>query len=353
MSVRGLRNALGSFVPQWLANRPGLNAGYRILYAIATQGDILVELGRQGVLSWFPGLTLNALQTLDVSSTLPIVAASRGITQGFAESGSGFAARAVQWIDLWRFAGRPGGMLLALLGYCLPVLEGGRTVDNSGNWYSYPAGPNPWSFNPPTPPTPYPTNPVGNFRWDTLSQPYGYATQWYRIWPIVYSPGGTPWAAPSQTWAPATGTITTAVTAAAGSVPSYYSGTGGSGTAATQFNWDDGASCWDWAGTALQAKTLVTLCQPGSGWKAAHTSIPTIVVSYDATMFDPSQAFGSAKLPDGRWGCWAKVVAATASGAAGVPSYYAPSRPASTTCSFLSGVPGRGIGSPANGKVYA
>jgi hypothetical protein len=87
-------------------------------------------------------------------------------------------------------------------------------------------------------------------------------------------------------------------------------------------------------------------------YKAANVWMPYVIVCYDAFWFNPGYSFGSAWLPDGTWGSWAKVVAATPSGVSGVPSYYAASRPANTVCSFIAGTGESGFGWAGNGRVY-
>lgn len=257
-----------------------------------------------------------------------------------------------------------------------------RTVDDSSNWNTYAANANPIPLGAPTiskfesfvanptsssiapagyPPgysnVPAPTYVAGgaNWLWDTLSQPYGHTVpRWWRLWPILYSTSGVPFTTPNATWAPATGTVTVSVSPPAGGHPSFYSGSGGSGTASSQFNWDDG-TCWDWAGSGQgtgpgpaqgEASSLTTIAKQ---WKGANVWVVYMIVCYDATMFDPAQPFGSSRLPDGTWGCWAKVVAASGSS----PPYYAPSRPPSTECSFIAGSGEAGFGTAGTGRVYA
>jgi hypothetical protein len=296
----------------------------------------------------------------------------RTISQGFQEGLPSYIQRLQQWLPVLSYEGHPTGMLLAMLADVLPTSVQVRTVDNSGNWFTYAVNANPIPLPAPSAvqasypagypagfvnvPAPTASLALGNWRWDSLSQPYAYGKRWWRLWPIMYSPGSAPFAAPSATWAPNTGTITVGVTGASGGHPSFYSGTGGSGSSGTQFNWDDG-TCWDWAGTskALSRAESSAITSIATQWKAANVWVVYMIVSYDSTMFDPAQAFGSAKLPDGTWGSWAKVTAATAPGATGVPAFYAASRPASTTASFLMGSGEAGVGGQwaGNGRVYS
>ena len=152
----------------------------------------------------------------------------------------------------------------------------------------------------------------------------------WRSWLVIFSPPGdanSPWTAPTATWSPASGTITTTVQ----SDPVFgtvYVGSGGSGTNATEFHWDD-ETCWDWTGTTQQSQSLVLLAKT---WKSAGCWIPWIIVTYDATMFDETQDFGSSKLPAGTWGYWGTIVSDATYG-----SVYTAARPPSATCSMLAG----------------
>ena len=279
------------------------------------------------------------------------ISLDRAISQGFQEGQTSFILRLQQWLDLLSYQGLPSGIMAALLGYVLPPMwtptnKGTspmcRTVDNSSNWYTYASGANPVPLGPPTtrlnapagyPPgfamlkAPTPQQGSGNWRWDSVGPDYGYGRQWWRLWVILYSVGGTPWAAPSATWAPSSGTVTVSVVAD-GTLGTVYSGSGSAGSSGTQFNWDDG-TCWDWAGSSSQGSAITSLMKQ---CKAANVWVVNAIISYDSTMFDPTLAFGSSKLPDGTWGTWAKVAADGVLG-----TVYAASRPASTTCSFIAG----------------
>jgi hypothetical protein len=198
--------------------------------------------------------------------------------------------------------------------------------------------------------------PTGNWRWDQDSQPFFYNAdpeKWWLLWPILYSVSDAPFTTPIATWAPATGTVTVGTTTPSYSDPTEvgypasaaYVGSGGSGTSASEFDWDDG-TCWDWAGDgpgigyAAAAGQGTAITAIARQFKAANVWIPYVIVSYDATMFDPAQAFGSSKLPDGTWGTCAKVVTDATWG-----TIYEASRPPGSTCSLISG-------SGQNGGTY-
>jgi hypothetical protein len=272
--------------------------GQRYRYAINIVVDAMADGAALAVLARFPDQA--------PFDAFPWLALDRQIDQGYAESLSHYIGRLKQWLDLWEWAGLPVGILMALLGYVYPIAPEILVVwtyaqtfslqQPQTTWWTYASGapePMPYPNTIPTEPAYLEVQPP-NWQWDSVSAPLLYPGGWYRMWVVIFSIGGSPWAAPTATW-------------------------GGGAT------WGDG-TCWGWSGTATQGASISTLCRK---WKAAHCSIPVVIVSYDATMFDSTQAFGSAKLPDGTWGRFGKV-------ANGV---YVPARPPSSTCSFLPGAP--------------
>ena len=352
-STSTFRDMSDAISPTYLLGPNGL----RYRYSMSVMWDAMADAMTYAVLARYP--------TTCPPDALAWIGQDRQIDAGYQESAVAYQARLIQWLDLWGYAGLPTSVLLALLAYVTPALIQVRTVDNTGNWNTYAAGsvPFPPSQQVPTPPVLTPAE--GNWRWDSASDPYGYGWQWWRMWVVLYSTGGTPWAAPSLTWSPATGSVTVAVTADA-TYGSYYTGSGGSGTSATDFDWDGGSTvpsgwpgsfvavqndsyygthyvgvggppatyttpAWDWAGSVQQAADIVTQCNK---WRRGGCWIPNVIVSYDSTMFDPTQSFGSSKLPDGTWGHWGKVASDATYG-----SYYAAARPVSSTCSILNGTP--------------
>lgn len=128
MSGRLLRNALSSFIPNWLANRPGLNTGFKVLYSIALVADAMVEAGWEGLLAAFPGV--------GTATALPLIGSSRGLLQGPNETDAAFAARCVQWLTSWELAGSAQGLGQQIQAYLVqpngtyPVVV---VVDRAGN----------------------------------------------------------------------------------------------------------------------------------------------------------------------------------------------------------------------------
>lgn len=330
-----------AYVPQWWRAYWGSRIGFSCIVPL----DGLLDAGGYAVLAGLPSRA-----PTDAYSWFGL---DRQIFQGPHESDAGYVARLIQWLDLWRHAGSSTALLLAVLSYVAPLQPKVLTVQSNGRhllgpdlsvWDTYDEGETPFppGAGNPNPPAHYITpGTQANWVWDSLSLPFfaEYGWMYWRKWIVIFSPPGdvnSPWEAPTATWAPATGSVTVTVQSdpVLGSV---YVGSGDATTSATEFHWDDG-TCWDWTGTSQDAASLVQLAKT---WKSGGCWIPWIIVTYDATMFDESQPFGSSKLPDGNWGYWGKVVADATYG-----SVYTASRPPSSTCTILAGTQDSGVGVP-------
>jgi hypothetical protein len=233
---------------------------------------------------------------------LPFLSLDRQIFQGYAESTTGYIARLIQWLDLWARAGSSMGVMLSMLGFFTPLtpkILAVKTIGTGGAsvWDTYQAGANPFpaGTSVPTPPDHLFVN-VSNWRWDGSTLPFFYPWMRWREWIVIFSPAGSPWAAPTATWG--------------------------------SFHWGDG-TCYGWTGTPQQAANLTQLAKQ---WKSAGCWIPWIIVTYDSTMFDSSQAFGSGKLPDNTWGFYGKVVSDATYG-----KKYVSARPPASTCTMIPG----------------
>lgn len=91
---RGVRDALKSIVPAWLADRAaGLNKGFKVLWTIALMADGIVETSLEGVRAALPGV--------GTATALSLIGASRRIIRGLGESDDAYAARLRGWLDLW------------------------------------------------------------------------------------------------------------------------------------------------------------------------------------------------------------------------------------------------------------
>jgi len=252
--IRNLRHSVASYSPRWLANRPnGLNVGAKVLYTLAAVLDIFVEVQNQGTNAALPGQ--------GTPTALPLIGFSRGITRGFLEGDTSYAQRLVQWLDLWRCAGRPVGLLLAVLGLFLPTSLTVRVVDNNGNWYWFNLGDTPFPPGASTPALPHFSLSQGNWNWD------GNTAQWWRQWLIIYV-GPLGWTVGPK-W-----------------------GDGG--------KWGDPGRLWGISGP--QAGQLQALRALVKQWKAAHVWVPNIILTANTARFDPAHAAGGGVNPDGTWG---------------------------------------------------
>ena len=320
-STSAFRDLGDSISPSWLLGPVGSRYRYSMSVMYDTLADGMGYAIRAGLPEYAP------------PDALPYFAQDRLIIQGPSEPAASYIQRLVQWLDLWRHAGSSMSIMLAALGYVSPatpeVLMVQSAKDGSvTSWQTYQAGvePFPRGQTNPTPPATQTIAPA-NWAWDGLSQPYYAPWMRWRSWLVIFSLSGTPWPAPTKTWATG-GSFTLSVVSDPVYGTKYVNGGTPGSAGANTFSWGDG-TCWGWGGTVAQAAGLTAIARQ---WKSGGTWIPWIIVSYDATMFDQSQAFGSSKLPDGHWGYWGKVVSDATWG-----SVYVPARPAATTCSFVVG----------------
>lgn len=264
MSVRGFRNALASLVPRWLSNRPGLNTGYKILWVVAQQLDMMVEVGiLEAIRSWLPGYPFDPTQTIDPTTALPFIGRSRGILRGETESTTAYAARLRAWLTTWEGAGSSEVLVAQIQAYLgnTPTV---RVVDRAGNWVSIapngtitviPAGSAAWAWN-----------------WDKTSNPDRNvvgAPWWGDLW-IVVTPCEWP---------------VTAGTTGGGGLAAIWGGTVDVGI-----------------GHAVPAVAVGAIKSLVALWKGAHTWVEAIIWNYDATLFDPTVV--NAGNPNGLCGEW-------------------------------------------------
>jgi hypothetical protein len=315
--------AEGDLISPTYLNGPVFQA-YR--YSMALMFDALADTAALAVRARFPNLApLDALQWL---------AQDRQIFQGPSETNAAYVARLIQWLDIWRHAGSSTGILLAYLSWLTPLAPQVLTVQSSAagagsSWDSYAAGstPFPAGSSTPTPPIHQAVIPA-NWDWDGASQPYFNSWAYWRKWIIIQSSGSqAPWTAPTATWASG-GTFSLTVVSDATYGTRYTNGGTAASASATSFNWGNGVTCWGWAGTYQQALQLTALAK---SWKSAGVWVPWIIVSYNASWFQPGNAAGT-DSPDGTWGYYAKIVSDATYG-----SRYVASRPSCATCTLIAG----------------
>lgn len=247
--------------------------GSALLRAINAERDALLDKMRQAMRARMPGIgTLTAL---------PYLSADRRIARGFQETDAAFAARLESALDTWAHAGSAVSLLTQLAGYVSPSILTLRTVSDLGNWDSSDDGATVWHWR---------RNdmmiPADNWDWDAANGVP--TTMWWRAWVVIYA--GALWASDGL-W-------------------------GDAGL------WGDGGA-WGTDMSVLQARAIRAIV---GTWKAAHASIPWIILAFDSTWFAPTALPGAATLPSGDWGRWAKVVGGV----------YVQSR--TTTARYLDGV---------------
>jgi hypothetical protein len=298
--------------------------GSRYLYSMAIIYDGLNDAAGYAVRARFPNYA--------PSDAYPWLAQDRQIFQGATETSTSYVARMIQWLDLWRHSGSSTGVLLGVLATMSPNMPQVLAVSSTGageysSWDTYAAGVSPFPAGQtnPTPPAHY-LAATANFDWDGSSQPYYYPWVRWRKWVVIFSISGSPWPAPTATWASG-GSLNVAVVNDA-TYGTKYQNQSPASAGGTSCNWGDG-TCWGWAGTAAQASAL---SQAVGTWKSAGCWYPWIVVTYDATTFDQSQAFGSAKLPNGLWGYNGRIVSDSTYG-----TKYLSARYPSSTATFIAG----------------
>jgi hypothetical protein len=190
------------------------------------------------------------LPGLGTPTALALIGQSRGLLRGIGETDDAFGRYLRGWLQLWQTAGSQLALCKAIQHYCGGVKV--RSVTRVGKMLTL--------------------NADGSvirqmvvWDWDSKSNPEK-ASHWSELWIIVYTP---PWViAPSY----GTGRLIGEADAR------------GIGHLVPRVDVD-----------AIRSLLLE--------WKAARTRVNTIIFTYDATLFDPSNA---AKMPDGWFGKWGK-----------------------------------------------
>jgi len=248
---RGIRDALKSIVPIWLANRAQKNVGFRVLYVAALLCDVLWSYAVAGIYTWFPGYAIGATNlSVDQESGLEMTGRSRGYPRGIGEASTTYAARMRVWLDDWKDAAATVIVLKMIRGFLggTPRL---RMIDRSGNWTTLETNGTI-------------TRTVAAWNWDGVSNPER-AGMWSDVWIVVY---------PDQF----------------GQRPGTLGGLTG----------DDGLGL----GMLIRHADADTLRGILQLWKGAHTFLRAVIFTTDATLFDPSNP---STCPDGKWGQWSNV----------------------------------------------
>jgi hypothetical protein len=256
------RDESDAISPSWL-NGPN---GARMRMALSVLVDANADAATYAVLARFPSKAPD--------DALPWIGLDRQLTQGYQETSAHYRLRLPQWLDRWRFSGKPVGVLVAArdwIGPQLPNMEVVSTnaTDSTSRWWSYADGTDAYpSTQPlPTPPTLTMVAPE-NWNWD------GNAARWFRSYLIVFATT-TPWITSSGTW-------------------------GSSGK-----KWGDPSKSW---GVTAPSNIMQGLQRLVKQWKRAGAFYEWIIVTFDGTLFDPAQTADGVHNPDGTFGRWSKIV---------------------------------------------
>src|SRR5580692_3256637 len=260
---------LASAVPAWLQNRPGLQVGYKILWAWMLVLDRATQAALEGVRAGWPGYDGR-------TDNSALLGTSRGLLQGETETATAFQARLRNWITLSTELGGDPRMALELYTYIgnNPTIRiwtrNGRCTTCAGGVVTRVTGVNGgWTG-------PGALSGLG-LNWDSLSNPER-AEYWWDTWIII---------CPSE-------------------MPS-------AGTLGNRLNLDGSSGSNSPAGAAVQGLGighLVTRSQVSAilglvrKLKGKHVNVRWIVWTNDTTLFDPANPTATGN-PDGAWGSWA------------------------------------------------
>jgi hypothetical protein len=113
MAVIGdsLRGTLGTYLPTWLQNVPGLRRLFSVLWTIALIGDCFREIVLEGQFAAYPGV--------GTSTALPLIGASRGLVQGPSEPNATFATRCMNWLSIVAEMGGHEGLVRVVQAYLI------------------------------------------------------------------------------------------------------------------------------------------------------------------------------------------------------------------------------------------
>lgn len=248
MSFRG---SLSKIIPNWLSNRRKLQVGFKILYAIATVCDVLLDMMVWGVRAPLPGV--------GTYSALPLIGQMRGVVRGLVETDPQYAASLNRWLQIWEDAGSDEILcqeIQRFLGNSPTV----RVISRSGLFTTIA-------------PNGVITQTVDTaWDWDSKSNPER-ANWWSDIWIVVY---------PTRPeWIPFLGFLD----------PNWIAA------------W--GITTQGGIGFAMPRRAVDGIYQITSSLKAAHCWIESIIFCTDNTLFVP-HSLGSLGNPDGWWGKWGK-----------------------------------------------
>jgi hypothetical protein len=244
------REAIKRFLPMRWAQGP---KAQRFLHAIGLHVDAVAEQATEGMRARFPQYA--------PSDALAYIGKDRSIVRGPGETDEEYAARLLRWIDDQRIAGSANSVMQQVRGYLRSITSltqsppRMRLVNSTGTFQTLNSDGTFETYH-------------GTWDWD------GNSALPVRAWLIIYSIGGSPWN--------------------------------------DEGLWGDGNTFWGDGGTWGTDATLdhvAAIRAIVATWKGAGTLYPNIIISFDNSLFDPTN---SSTLPDGQWGNWHKVVAGSA-----------------------------------------
>lgn len=253
-----LRDESDAISPSWW-NGPN---GQRVRYALSTPLDALLDA--------YTYATYAMTATYGPSDALTWIGQDRLIIQGFQQSLADYRERLVMWLDIWPYAGKPTGVMLAVQRWILPQLPQIQVVTNSSVWYAYGTGSDEFPPGQLHASAPQQTIGANNWNWDNLGTP-----GWFRSWLIIQA------VAPSPTW------IT-------------MLGNWGSG-----LTWGQTTICWGLNCAANIPLGLATLVKQ---WKRAGCWYQWIIISFNAAEWNSEDGSGGGVNPDGTFARWSKIV---------------------------------------------
>jgi hypothetical protein len=258
------RDAMQALSPSWLQGPVGV----RLMYTMAIALDALAD--------WYVYASAANCPSQAPPDAVPWISQDRGLSTGPQQSSASVMRQQQLWLDLWKRAGNPTGLLLAIRSYFYGIASGspavslildgdpvGTAAPNGGStWYQYAAGAPDFlaGAQDPVPPS-VERRGLGRWNWDGTNQ-------YFRSWLVIYADNVT-LAAPTKTWG-----------------------------APNPWNYDDG-TIWGISGTLANAALAPSLQARARQWKAANAVIPNIIICFDNTWLQPDSP--TAKLPNGTW----------------------------------------------------
>lgn len=259
-----IRDAVKEFSPKWFQT----GVAEKFFYSCALTLDALNEKLREAMMLHIP--------TYGSPSALPFLGADRVLTKGPSESDTSFAIRLKYAYDDWQHAGSDWAVMRQGLAILTPFAPRAEIVSqNSGvvagsTWSVYPAGAS-------TLLQPARVVPVAAWNWDTGATDTPYNFGYWRFWLVLFATAPQAFAAPA---------------------PFKF------GTAGVKIGLRPDASI----GLNIPSSTVKSVQAVLALWKTANSWCRWMIISFDDTLFDPTQPADNVHNPNGTFGNWGKIV---------------------------------------------